>query len=168
MGLLDNLLNRNPTRDWRGQHGLALVLDLDQESFCGIRLGEPAERLEKFGPSADAQSARIGVFNYPDRGFEVSAEQGKFVEIEMAFGEGEGAHPYAGSVVRNGRSVTLTANTAEADLVALLGPAANRTEEAGDEDFPASVVLLWNLVRTDVEATLENGALAVFWVGTKT
>ena len=113
MGLLDNILNRNPTRDWRGQHGLALVLDLDQESFCGVRLGEPAERLEKFGPATDAESARIGMYNYPDRGFQVNAEQGKFVEVEMAFGDGEGARAYAGSVVRHGRSVVLTAQSVD-------------------------------------------------------
>jgi hypothetical protein len=108
------------------------------------------------------------MYNYPDRGFQVNAEQGKFVEVEMAFGEGEGAHAFAGSVVRHGRSVALGDATTEAELTDFLGKPDQRKEEAGDEDFPASVTLLWNLERTDVEAILENGGLSRFWIGTKT
>lgn len=82
MGLLDNLLNRNPTADWRAQPGLALVLDLDEESFCGIRLGEKAERLEKLGPAEDAAKARIRRYRYTSKGFVATLrnwEQGRRV-----------------------------------------------------------------------------------------
>ena len=168
MGLLDNLLNRNPTRDWREQRGLQLVLDLDQESFCGIRLGDPAVRLEKVGPCEDAASARSGMYNYPGRGFQLNVERECFVEVEAAFGEGEGARAFAGGLVRHGRTAVFTASSTEADLVALLGEPASRKEEPADEDCPAHVTLLWNLERTDFSADFEDARLSQLWLGTKT
>ena len=167
MGLLDNLLNRNPTRDWQPQRGLELVVDLDRESFCGVRLGEKVERLHKFGPTADAASARIGMFNYPTRGFQVSEEQGKFVEVETTFGEGDGARAFAGKVVRRGRSKVFTGENGEADLVQLLGPPSERKERLAEEDSPAGVTMLWRLVNTDFTADFEDGRLSVLWLGTK-
>jgi hypothetical protein len=167
MGILDNLLNRNPTRDWKLQEGLDLVLDLDEETFAGVPVGEKAERLQVFGPSPDAESARAGMFNYPAGGFQVSAELGVFVEVEMAFAGGEGARAFGGKVKRHGRSVVLTGQSSEADLVALLGAPYERKDEPADDDIPAHATLSWHGASTDVVADFETGTLSLLWVGTK-
>lgn len=167
MAFLDKLLGRNPTRNWQPQAGLELVLDLDQETFAGIPLGEKAERIAILGPAPDATSARIGIYNYPDRGFQCSVEQGVFVEVEMAFADGEGAHAFAGAVRRRGRSVVLTGQSTESDLVSLMGKPDKRTDEPADDDIPAHVMLLWNLRGTDASADFEDGTLSLLWLGTK-
>jgi hypothetical protein len=118
MGLLDNLLNRNPTRDWQPQRGLELVLDLDQETFCGIGFGDPVARLTKLGPAEDARAARVGVYRYPSRGFGIIAEQGRVVEFEVSFFAEE---RYGGAVRISGRAANFGETTTEADVVAALG-----------------------------------------------
>ena len=105
MSLLDSLLNRNPTQDWRGQSGLTLVLDLDEESFCGIRLGEKAERLQKLGPAEDAAKARIGTYRYTSHGYYCEEEQGRFAEVVLWYGAALEGQSFSGAVRRNGVAV---------------------------------------------------------------
>jgi hypothetical protein len=168
MGLLDNLLNRNPTADWRAQPGLALVLDLDEESFCGIRLGEKAERLQKLGPAEDAAKARIFSYRYTSRGFYCEEEQGRFVEVVLWYGAALEGQAYAGPIRRNATPVVFTTATTEAELVALLGQPDEResTDETGTMSGGAS--LTWHLNRTDCMAEFISDHLDEIWLGTKT
>ncbi len=167
MGLFDNLLNRNPTRDWHAQPGLELVLDLDDESFCGIRLGERADRLRKLGPSGDARSARLGSYDYTDRGFHCREEGGRFVDVELSFSTEEGHPAFPGAVRRGGRAATLTERTTEVELIALLGEPAGREAREATGGLPAAATLTWRLHRTDCVADFEDRRLDWLWMGTK-
>lgn len=167
MSFLDNLLNRNPTREWRAQPGLELVLDLDDESFSGIRLGERADRLQKLGPAEDATAARRGAYRYWSRGFECREEQGRFVEVDAIYTEGVG-RPFAGPVRRNGAAATLTPQTTERELVAHLGQPDERESSEAEEGISSGATLTWHLNRTDCAAEFINEQLDQIWLGTKT
>ncbi|MDP3773212.1 MAG: hypothetical protein Q8Q85_03000 [Gemmatimonadales bacterium] len=166
MSFLDNLLNRNPTREWRAQPGLQLVLDLDDESFCGIRLGERADRLNKLGPAEDAAAARRGSYWYGSRGFLCREEQGRFVELEAVYSGGEG-QPFAGLVRRNGATATLAPQTTEPDLVAHLGKPDERKASEAEEGISSGASLTWHLNRTDCVAEFVDQQLDQLWLGTK-
>ncbi len=166
MGFLDNLLNRNPTADWRPAAGFDLVLDLDDESFCGIRLGERADRLRKFGPADDAAAARNGSYRYLAKGFDCLDEQGRFAEVEIGFG-GSDARPFAGVVRRNGTAATFGPDTGEADLAAHLGKPDERAGSTDDEDGSTWATLTWRLQRTDCVAEYADGRLESLWLGLK-
>lgn len=166
MSFLDNLFDRNPTREWRAQPGLELVLDLDDESFCGIRLGERADRLEKLGPAEDAAAARRGDYRYRSRGFVCREEQGRFVELEANSGVGEG-QPFAGLVRRNGASATLTPQMTESDLVAHLGKPDERKASEAEEGVSSRATLTWHLNRTDCMAEFIDEQLDQLWLGTR-
>lgn len=165
VSLLDRLLNRNPTRDWRPEPGLVLLLNLDEESFCGVRLGEPAARLRKLGPTPNAGSARIGMYEYAERGFLVTAEQDRFVEVNVSFAGNLGA--FTGTIRRHGRDGTLDGSAGEENVVALLGPADERKETAAEEYLPATIMLSWHLHRTDCQANFEDRRLTDIWLGSK-
>jgi len=167
MGLLDNLLNRNPTADWRAQPGLALVLDLDEESFCGIRLGEKADRLQKLGPAEDARKARVQkTYNYATRGFSCDEEEGRFVEVTLWYRAALDGQAFTGPVRRNGAAVVFTTETTEAELVAHLGPAGER--EPWKDPESGGATLTWHLNRTDLVVELLGGRLDEIWLGTRT
>jgi len=168
MGLLDNLLNRNPTKDWRAQPGLALVLDLDEESFCGIRLGEKAERLQKLGPAEDAAKARVQSYRYTSRGFYCEEEQGRFVEVVLWYGAALEGQAFAGPVRRTGANVVFGAGTTEAEVVAHLGPPAKRESSDAEEGMSGGASLTWQLNRTDCVAEFISDRLDELWLGTKT
>jgi hypothetical protein len=166
VSFLDNLLDRNPTREWRAQRGLELVLDLDDESFSGIRLGERADRLQKLGPAEDAAAARRGEYRYRSRGFVCREEQGRFVELEALYGVGEG-QPFAGLVRRNGATATLAPQTTEPELVAHLGKPDERDASEAEEGIPSRATLTWHLNRTDCVAEFIDEQLDQLWLGTK-
>jgi len=166
VSFLDNLLDRNPTREWRAQPGLQLVLDLDDESFCGIRLGERADRLQKLGPADDAAAARRGSYWYGSGGFLCREEKGRFVELEVVYSVGEGP-PFAGLVRRNGATATLAPQTTEQELLAHLGQPDERHASEAKEGFPSEIALTWHLHRTDCVAEFIDEKLDQIWVGTK-
>jgi hypothetical protein len=167
VSFLDNLFDRNPTREWRAQPGLELGLDLDDESFCGIRLGERADRLRKLGPAEDAAAARRGEYRYWSRGFLCREEQGRFVEAELVCSEGVG-QPFAGPVRRNGATATFGPQTTEPELVTHLGPPDEREASEAEEGMSSGATLTWHLNRTDCVAEFISNRLDELWLGTKT
>ena len=157
MGFLDNLLNRNPTADWRPQRDLALILDIDQESFCDIAIGDAASRIQKLGPAARAASARNGVYHYPSLGVVLTTEQGRVVEIELAF---DPIEPYRGQVRINGAELPLAGDVTEEAIVAAAGPPDERTTSDGDE-----VTLKYRRTRANWWFELSLGSLDRIWGG---
>lgn len=161
MGFLDDLLNRNPTRDWQPQRGLRLVLDLDQETFCGIGFGDPVSRLTKFGPAEDARVARAGSFRYPSRGFGIVTERGRVVEFELTFLPEQ---RYAGEVTVGGRTPEFSNATTEADLITALGPATERETHGAPPD--ETLTLRYQRTRGTWDFELdEEGHLETLWGG---
>lgn len=168
MSFLDNLLNRNPTREWRAQPGLDVVLDLDDESFCGIRLGERADRLRKLGPAEDAARARAGSYRYTSRGFYCQEELGRFVEVVLWYAASLEGQAFGGPVRRNGATAVFAPGTTEAELAAHLGKPDERESSAAEEGVSSGSTLTWHLNRTDCVAEFVGEHLDELWLGTRT
>jgi len=64
----------NPTRAWRREAGFPLVVDLDAETFCGVRFGGDTAPLRALGPVEFAPGLTIGAYMYFSRGLEYLAE----------------------------------------------------------------------------------------------
>lgn len=167
MSLLDDLFNKNPTKDWRAQANLALALDLDEESFCGIRLGEKAARLQVFGPAEDAKKARIGMFRYWARGFSLTEEQGRFVDVSCHY-QLPGDGYFTGPVRRNGSAATFTNASTEAEVTAHVGAPDERESDEATEDMSGGAQLTYHLNRTDLVIEFVGGKLDEIWLSTKT
>ena len=157
MGLFDKLLNRNPTADWVAARDLVLILDIDQESFCGIAIGDAVARLQKLGPAEVAAAARHGRYRYPSLGFEITTELGRVVEIELVF---DPVECYGGHVKINGNELPLEGDITEAVIVAAAGPPDERTVSAGGD-----VTLQYRRTRADWRFELSLGTLDRIWGG---
>jgi hypothetical protein len=157
MGFLDALLNRNPTADWTPQRDLVLLLDVDQESLCGITIGDAISRVSKLGPAEDARSARHGRYRYPSLGFEITAEQGRVVEVELVF---DPVECYGGHVTINGNELPLEGDITEQAIVAAAGPPEERKVDAGGD-----VTLQYRRRRADWRFELSGGTLDRIWGG---
>jgi len=163
VSFLDTLLNRNPTKLWRARHGLALVLDLDNETFCGVRLGDRADRLEQFGPAEDAKRAREGVLRYDARGFEIWTEENRFTDVMLQYGIALHT-PFAGTVRRRGAEASFTPETTEAELVRFLGAPDEREVTEATDEMSGGVDLAWSLANTDLEADFIDDRLDEIWL----
>lgn len=160
MGLLDNLLNRNPTAEWQAQRGLQLVLDMENETFCGVGIDDPVARLEKFGPAENAKAARYGDYEYPSRAFSVTTEQDRVVEFTIRYYDHE---MYRGKV-RLLRGQELTAPVKEAELVAMIGPPPTRNAE--EEQGFELAQLIYPRTRSSWHFEFDgDGVLESIWVG---
>jgi hypothetical protein len=168
VSFLDNLFDRNPTREWRAQPGLELGLDLDDESFCGIRLGERADRIQRLGPAEDAAPARARSYRYTSRGFYCQEEQGRFVEVVLWYAASLDGQAFAGPVRRNGAAAVFGPETTEAELVAHLGQPGERESSEAEEGVSSGATLTWHLNRTDCVAEFISNRLDELWLGTKT
>lgn len=162
MGFLDQLLNRNPTRDWKAQPDLVLMLDIDQETFCGIAIGADPRALERLGPAEDAAAARKGWYRYPSSGFDIVTEQGRVVEIQLSF---DPAECYGGHVRINGAELPLEGDITEATIVRAAGAPSERIVDddvAGMEE----VILRYTRHKADWQFELnEQGKLTSIWGG---
>lgn len=162
MGFFDDLFNRNPTRDWQPEKNLVLVLDIDQESFCGIQIGDDARRLSKLGPAEDAASARNGWYRYPSLGFDVSTEHGRVVEFQLRF---EPEETYGGHVRINGSELPLEGAITEAIIVKAAGQPSERIVD-DDPDGGQEITLRYAKPRADWQFELnEEGQLSAIWGG---
>lgn len=161
MGFLDNLLNKNPTKDWQPQKDLVLMLDIDQESFCGITIGDPSKRLTKLGPAEDARAARNGWYRYPSSAFDITTEQDRVVEFQLRF---EPDEMYGGHVRINGNELPLEGDITEAIILKAAGPPDERIVD--DDPDGQEITLRYRRPRADWQFELNaEGKLCSIWGG---
>jgi hypothetical protein len=162
MGFLDDLFNRNPTKDWRAEQHLELLLDMDSETFCGIGIGDDARRLSKLGPAEDAAAARNGWYRYPAHGFDITTEQGRVVEFQLRFDPDE---TYGGHVRINGNELPLEGDITEAVILKAAGTPTERIVD-DDPDGDQEITLRYTRTRADWQFELnEEGKLSSIWGG---
>jgi hypothetical protein len=133
----------NPTAGWREDPRVPLVLDLDKNSFCGVRLGQPLVGLSHLGPADDSRLARRGLLTYRAQRVYLWAEEERLHSVETSFVDERGRPlPEPPVVVRRaGRPLPLKAGMSRDDIIALLGPP-TRVEELDGKvvellyDFP--------------------------------
>lgn len=159
MSFFDKLLNKNPTADWQADKNLVLMLDVEQESLCGITIGDAVNRLTKLGPAEDAATARNGWYRYPSYGFSITCERERVVEVELSFGEDS---CFGGHVAIRGAELPLEGDITEEIIVAAAGAPDERIVQDGDE---SSVTLRYKRTKADWQFELEDGKLESIWGG---
>ena len=129
----------DPTQKWVANWGLGLDFDFETHALCGVRLGEPLERLSRLGPAEDSRAARDGSFLYYSKGLEVGVEGGRINRYALFWRDfhGEGYQPFAGTCRDKGRPLMLSPNTTEREIKALFGEPYWRHTDEPDEEEPA-------------------------------
>jgi hypothetical protein len=137
IGLLTG--KRDITRDWHAQPGLPLEFDLDRHAFCGVRLGESIDGLQKLGPSDNRRVPRDRYLYYFSRGVEIGMEGDRFVWCGVIFNwqhwkgvAQPGDRPFAGRILLGGRVVLFSAATTEQEVRPVLGEPDERDGEPDD------------------------------------
>jgi hypothetical protein len=101
----------NPTRDWRREADFPLEVDLDQETFCGVRLGESAAPLRRLGPVEFAPGLRMGSYMYFSQGLEYGCD-GELLEsysVYEAASDDARFLPFSGRIRHGGELISLAA-----------------------------------------------------------
>lgn len=139
MGLFDVFRGRDPSEDWRREPDLRLEFDLSAASLCGIRLGDPADRLSKLGAPDNRHAHRDGFYEYVRDGFSVDAEEGVVTCFALCWNPPDRPRyaEFAGRVLFRGRPADVGPRMSEADFVGLVGEPWWRDED--DDEM-----LLWH------------------------
>lgn len=131
MGFVERIPGgKDPDSDWARDVDLDLVVDLDNHTFCGIRLGDQPEAVAKLG-SPDAFNEQTGAYQYPSDGFDVEITNGVIDCFFLTWGAPDrGAYkPFEGGFIHKGEPVELGAATREADFTARFGDPYWRDED---------------------------------------
>lgn len=121
MGLLSFLFPPDPSKSWRADPGLALDVDLDVPSFAGLRLGDPAAGIARFGPPENSHATRDGLYDHRSRGFQVDADAGLVDGFLFRWDDRDPVRHFRGRFRRNGAPLPLDASTGEGPVRSALG-----------------------------------------------
>jgi hypothetical protein len=99
----------NPTRDWRRDNGLPLVVDCDRGTLCGVALGSPVSELAGLGPVEYVPALREGDHLYNSMGVEFFSRDGLLDHIAVYGRESDDPDfaPFAGRIVCRGESLAV-------------------------------------------------------------
>jgi hypothetical protein len=144
----------NPTRAWKEDGRLALVVDLDHNCLSGIRAGDSVEKLSLLGPATVMASGLA----WPHKGIDVTVSDGRIQELSFCFGHaaepGKGAFP--GSFRYGGVPVRLSNASSESDIRVVFGPPYWRDQDEDEiilfYEFPG---VEWQL-ELDLVGTLKH------------
>jgi len=136
MGILDHFFPpADPAREWTALPGLRLECTLDDSSFCGLRLGEQIESLSRLGPPENPRPTREGMYDYPSRGFEVDATDGRIDCFLFRWDAMDPARHFAGSFLWKGAALKLDASTGEREIRSAFGEPYWMDDEMGERLF---------------------------------
>jgi len=115
----------DPSRDWVAGPAVEFVLDLDESSLNGARLGDDIERLSALGPAEDHRAARFGALRYYSKGLSIELQGRQIASFLLVWQDplGEGYLPYSGVCRARGAIVRLAPEVTEGELILALGPA---------------------------------------------
>lgn len=111
--------------------GLRLEFDLSASSLSGVSLGDPIERLSKFGSPENGRPTRDEAYEYRNRGFEIGVRDGRVDFILVLWDAGDEQKHFTGEVRVAGQAHSLSARTSETEVVALLGDPYRTRDELG-------------------------------------
>jgi len=109
---------------WKREPGLVLTFDFGRNALCGVRIGDPVDWLSKLGPAEDARAARRdGRYCYYSKGLEVGAREGRVTSYLLVWGGSEDPRyrPFAGACGYRGKSLPLSGDTREPEIVGYFG-----------------------------------------------
>jgi hypothetical protein len=161
VGLLSFLFGRrDPAMDWVADPGLALEVDLTDASLCGVKLGDPIERLSRLGPPENAKPSAQGGYSYFSRGLEVTAfDDGRLDSLWFCW-----ANPalprfrsFPGTFVWKGKAVSIDGRTTADQVIQRFG------DPYHVEDDEDETILRYELGDIEWELEFDKGAgLRVF------
>jgi len=132
MGLGEPLSDSDDAaRRWTPQPGLRLEFDLERASLSGVALGDPAERVARFGAPENGHPSRDEAYEYRARGFEIGVRGGRIDFILVLWDAGDERKHFSGDVRVAARAHRLSALSAEDDVRALLGEPHRTRDELG-------------------------------------
>jgi hypothetical protein len=161
MGLTDWIFGKAPTADWVASPLLKLEYDFDRQAFCGVPIRSNFEQLSGLGPAEDPKQAREGSLLYFSRGFDVTIEGDRFMDLELHWQDdftNRWPTPFPGRCVRGGATLPLSAATTEAQLVEWFGPPTRRDHDDEDDE----TILSYDRGRHTEEFELRAGTLASY------
>ena len=125
LGFLDHW--RNPTRAWQEDAMLPLIVNLDEDRFCGVASGDPFEKLSFLGPAQRAGCE----FAWPAKGVVVTMWDDCIGELEFYFGHAAAAKhgKFPGSFRYRGTSLPWSRESTESDVQSMIGPPYWRDED---------------------------------------
>ena len=125
MGLLDWIFGRrDPAMDWVPKSELKLEVDLSDASLCGVKLGDPIERLSPLGPPENPDASEKTGYAYFSRGLEVGPDpQGRFDYFLCYWGAPDRPRyrPFAGTFSWKGKTIAIDGRMTVDDAVARFG-----------------------------------------------
>lgn len=121
MGILDFFAPPDPARGWVRRADLRLACVLDDPSFCGVRLGDPADALSRFGAPENNRPGRDGLYDYPSSGFEIDTTDGRVDCFLFRWDAMDAAKHFRGTFHWNGSPVHLGASTGEGEVKSAFG-----------------------------------------------
>ncbi len=127
MSLWDRLFAKSdPTREWTAQPGLKVLLDLDKHTLCGIRLGDPVDRVSRLGTPDNLRPTKYEDYAYDTLGFDIGAREGMVTGFTLLFdpeaaGFEEDVRPFGGGVRWRGESCKLSSDTRAAQFIERFG-----------------------------------------------
>lgn len=113
----------DPTSTWVEDEDLELEFDFTTHALCGVRLGEPIDRLSRLGPVEDPRAVDQGELCYYSKGLLVEVTEGRISGFLLFWADEQldQFEPFAGRCVHHGRVLMLNDETDEGEILSLWG-----------------------------------------------
>jgi hypothetical protein len=122
MGIQDHFFPPpDPAREWKALAGLRPECILDEPSFGGLRMGDPADSISRLGPPENPRPTRDGMYDYPSRGFEIDTTDGRIDCFLFRWDAQDPAKHFKGDFLWKGAPLKLDGSTREVDLRSFFG-----------------------------------------------
>jgi hypothetical protein len=136
MGIRDHYFPPpDPAGAWKALPGLRPECILDDASFGGLRLGEKAELVSRFGPPENPRPSREGRYDYPSKGFEIDATEGRIDCFLFRWDAMDPARHFHGSFLWKGSPLRLDASTSEGEVRSAFGEPYWTDDDLGEKLF---------------------------------
>lgn len=121
MGLFDRgFIKRNPTFEWVPDPHLVLEFDFDAHALCGVRLGDPMEKLRRLGMAEDHKFAIENVLRYFSKGLEIGVEDHCVSDFLLMWDDAS-FEPFGGICRHGGREFSLDSQTTQEAWIQCFG-----------------------------------------------
>lgn len=152
MNFLSRLFGIDITRNWTADSGLKIKFDFNKFALCSVKIGDPLERLEKFGPAQDKSAAGHGVLRYYSKGVEIGVNHGVVAHYVLVIDDylKLGYQPFSGVCEYQGNNIAINAGTSEEDIVEYFGEPYWRNEDSDE------IILFYEFKDTEVQVELST------------
>ena len=118
----------NPTKGWKEDRAVAVVIDLDRHRLSGFGIRDRLAGLSFLGPA----TADGSVLTFPSKGITVGFANGliTWFAAYVAASPEEGIERFCGVFQYRGRRIDLSEGTAERETVTIFGPPYRRDQDA--------------------------------------